>query len=137
MKFSLLVFFWVTSLLVTFTDSTLTVEITNIKSAKGTIKIGIFKKGTKLTSKPDYPYVLALNGQGTEHVVFRLPSGRYACAAYHDVNNNDELDKNLFGYPKEAFGFSNDFRPVLSAPNFEDCAFEVKQGGTTIKVKLK
>lgn len=136
MNFSFFVLCWLSTIL--NGETILTVEISNIKSAKGTIRMGVYKKGTKPTSKPDYPHIVPVSGSSsTERVTFRLPPGRYAFAAYHDANNNHDLDKNLFGYPKEAFGFSNNFRPLFSAPDFEDCAFDVKEGGTTIKVKLK
>ncbi|TAE41432.1 MAG: DUF2141 domain-containing protein [Runella slithyformis] len=137
MNFSFLVLFWITAAM--SNETTLTVEISNIKATKGTIRMGVYKKGSSLSGNPDYPHILPLSGRSadTERVTFRLPPGRYAFAAYHDANNNEKLDKNLVGYPKEPFGFSNNFRPVLSAPSFEDCAFDLAEGGTTIKVKLK
>ena len=137
MKVFLLVCLWGFYCPIKFTETTLTVEITNIKSAKGEIRIGVFKKGTKLTGKPDFGQVLVVSGQATERAVFRLPAGRYAVAIYHDINNNKSLDKNFVGYPKEPFGFSNNFRPVVSAPDFEDCAFDLKEGGITIGVRLR
>ena len=33
----------------------------------------------------------------------------------------------IIGVPTEAFAFSNDFRPFLSAPDFSDCAFTVNK----------
>jgi uncharacterized protein (DUF2141 family) len=66
-----------------------------------------------------------------------LPPGRYALAVYHDMNDNWKLDKNFVGYPKEPFGFSNNYRPVFSGPNFEDCAFEIKENAAAhLKIKL-
>ena len=37
-----------------------------------------------------------------------LPPGRYAVAAYQDVNGNGELDKVPPGIPTEPYAFSND-----------------------------
>ncbi len=36
-----------------------------------------------------------------------LPAGEYAVKLYHDANDNNELDSNMFGIPKEGYGFSN------------------------------
>ena len=47
----------------------------------------------------------------------------YAIAAYHDVNNNEALDKNFFGIPKEGYGFSNNARGIFGSPSFEQAAF--------------
>ena len=48
-----------------------------------------------------------------------LPKDSYALAIYHDENKNGKLDKNLFGAPTEAYGFSNNARETFSAPSFE------------------
>jgi len=36
-----------------------------------------------------------------------LPAGEYAVKIFHDANDNNELDSNMFGIPKEGYGFSN------------------------------
>jgi uncharacterized protein (DUF2141 family) len=55
-----------------------------------------------------------------------LPEGRYAIKAFHDVNDNGEFDFNLFGIPKEPYGFSNNVMGTMGAPKFEQAAFDVK-----------
>ena len=50
-----------------------------------------------------------------------LPAGTYAIAVFFDENNNQKLDKNIVGYPKEKFGFSNNPKIVFSAPTFDQC----------------
>jgi uncharacterized protein (DUF2141 family) len=121
-------------------EPTLTIEITNIKHSKGTLRLGVFRAGTTFGStyaKPDFGQMVAVTGKGIERTIMSLPPGRYALALYHDMNDNWKLDKNFVGYPKEPYGFSNNYRPVFSGPNFEDCAFEVKESGTSyLKIKL-
>jgi uncharacterized protein (DUF2141 family) len=65
-----------------------------------------------------------------------VPFGTYALAVYQDVNNNKKLDVNLFGYPTEPFGFSNNIRPKFKAPSFEACKFEYNSNKNTIRIKL-
>ncbi len=67
---------------------------------------------------------------------FSVEPGEYAIAVYHDQNGNGKMDTRLFGIPKEPYGFSNDFRPMLSAPKFSDCEFSVGDGGKTMRIKL-
>ena len=55
--------------------------------------------------------------RGNLQTSFNLEPGDYAVAIYHDENGNGQLDKRLFGIPKEPYGFSNNYRPRLSAPN--------------------
>lgn len=54
-----------------------------------------------------------------------LPEGRYAVSIGHDVNGNRKVDTNLFGIPTEQWGVSNNVRPSLRAPRFDEAAFRV------------
>ncbi len=46
---------------------------------------------------------------------------------FHDENSNSLLDKkNLFGIPKEGYGFSNNIRPKFRGANFEESQFIVE-----------
>lgn len=58
-------------------------------------------------------------------VELQLPPGRYAIAALHDENSNHKLDRNMIGWPKEGFGFSNNPKVGLSAPSFETAVMQV------------
>jgi uncharacterized protein (DUF2141 family) len=138
MKFLLLISLF--SLLFTGEETALTIEITNIRHPKGTLRLGVFRAGNTFGStytKPDFGQMVTVSGKGETRTVMNLPPGRYALALYHDMNDNWKLDKNFVGYPKEPFGFSNNYRPVFTGPNFEDCAFEVKGNGTShLRIKL-
>lgn len=117
--------------------STLKVEITNVRKDAGTIRVALYKPTDKFgTAKPDYFKVVPVTQAISYSTEFELPQGDYAIAVYHDLNDNGKLDKNLVGYPKEPFGFSNNFRPILSAPSFKDCAFQLSQPAKTISINL-
>ncbi len=66
---------------------------------------------------------------------FALPPGTYALGLFHDLNGNGVLDKNLFGIPKEPYGFSNNARGRLGPPSFEDAAISVT-GDQPITIRL-
>jgi uncharacterized protein (DUF2141 family) len=69
--------------------------------------------------------------------VFRgLAPGHYAIAAFHDVNSNGKIDKNLFGAPKESWGTSGDVRPKLRAPRFDEARVEVA-GDVRVEIVVK
>ena len=44
-----------------------------------------------------------------------------------DANENEKLDTNFLGIPKEQFGFSNDAKGSFGPPSFESASFEVTQ----------
>ena len=66
---------------------------------------------------------------------FALPPGTYALGLFHDLNGNGVLDKNLFGIPKEPYGFSKNARGRLGPPSFEDAAISVT-GDQSITIRL-
>ncbi|MBK6978861.1 MAG: DUF2141 domain-containing protein [Cytophagaceae bacterium] len=68
--------------------------------------------------------------------ITELPQGDYAIAVYHDLNGNFNLDKNVFGYPSEPFGFSKNFKPRFSAPDFNDCKISISNTGLQTSIKL-
>jgi uncharacterized protein (DUF2141 family) len=60
-----------------------------------------------------------------------LGAGTYAIAAYHDEDNDDKFDRFLL-ILREGYGFSNDVRPGLRAPAFDEAAFNVPPGGIAV-----
>lgn len=64
-----------------------------------------------------------------------IPKGKYATAIYHDENKDKICNRNLIGYPTEAYAFSMNFRPFMSPPKFANCCFELS-GDETHKVKM-
>ena len=60
---------------------------------------------------------------GTEITFCVLTSGEYGVAIFHDQNGNEDLDVNLFGAPREPYGFSRNPPIFFSAPNFKRFAF--------------
>jgi uncharacterized protein (DUF2141 family) len=69
--------------------------------------------------------------QGAVTLVFKdVPPGRYAVLAYHDENDNGEMDRRFGMIPTEGYGLSNNPK-VMGPPSFEDSAFEVSAGEPT------
>lgn len=115
----------------------LSVEITNVRAAGGTLRVALYKPGAKFgKTNPDFHKNIPVKQIGNLTFDFDVAPGEYAIAVYHDKNDNDKLDKNMVGYPREPFGFSNNYRPVVSAPDFQDCAFEHSEKGKVVSIKL-
>ena len=117
--------------------SKLKIEILNIQKSGGTLRVGIYKPGEKFkTASPFVNRQIRIEQVGNQRVEFELPPGTYAVALYHDLNDNNKIDKYFFGYPKEPFGLSNNFRPLFSAPKFQDCALDLPEQGKSISIRL-
>ena len=71
-------------------------------------------------------------------VVFEnVPHGDYALKLFHDENDNQKLDTNFVGMPKEKFGFSNDAMGRFGPPSFEQARFRFEAVATTLRVEMK
>lgn len=114
----------------------LTVEVQNVRVQKGAVYFALFK------STDEFPSGKAsegkkVNATGNQvQTTFSVEPGSYAIAIFHDENANGQMDKKMFGIPKEPYGFSNNFRPKMSAPKFKDCEFTVGSAAKTISIKL-
>lgn len=109
-------------------NAKVTVNIRGLISSNGKVFVALFD------NKNGFPDNAAKHAYSTNIIApvdkqasftISLPSGTYAISVFHDANNNQELDKNWVGYPKEKFGFSNNPKVTISAPNFEECSFKV------------
>lgn len=115
----------------------LTVEVTNLKNNKGVVEIGLFnskegflKEGSQIKKEK-----VKISDNTVSHTFKDLPKGNYAVAVFHDENQNNICDRNLIGIPIEKYGFSNNFRPKLSAPSFHQVQFLLnKNHKITIKL---
>jgi uncharacterized protein (DUF2141 family) len=115
----------------------LKVKITNIKNKDKTLYLGIYRAGDAFPEFSKFWRSLKINTTTNETTVeFDVPYGDYAIAVSHDLNGNGKLDKNLFGYPNEPFGFSNNYKPKLSSPDFSDCKFSFTQQNNSLSIKL-
>jgi uncharacterized protein (DUF2141 family) len=77
--------------------------------------------------------------RGTSECRFEgIPSGTYAAAVFHDENSNGRIDVNVFGIPTEAWGVSNNVRPKMRAPQFDEASFDLRNGDIVkLEVRVK
>jgi uncharacterized protein (DUF2141 family) len=115
----------------------LTIDVGNIRAAKGTVRVAVCPE--RFFLKDDCPYnAKAVARLGTTRVSLAgLPAGRYAVQAFLDENDNDKVDRALFGIPKEGVGFSNDAKINFAPPKFAEAAFDYNGSGRTIGFKLR
>ena len=81
--------------------------------------------------------IVKVQTMGELHTKIRLPFGKYAISIFHDVNDNEELDANFIGIPKEPYGFSNNPKSSFGPPGFDAAAFEFEKDGFEIEIILK
>lgn len=72
-------------------------------------------------------------GKGTYKGSFEIPPGTHAIGVYIDENDNEKLDTNFLGIPKEQYGFSNNAK-AFGIPKFEAASFSLN---TYKKVQIR
>ena len=76
--------------------------------------------------------------QGPQTVCFDVDgTGRYAIAAYQDLDADRDLDQKWNLMPAEPFALSSNKKLALRMPVFDDAAFEVPKQGVKIRIRLQ
>lgn len=116
----------------------LTLTITNLKSSTAPIIMGVYSIKNKFPDPRDKfkEYTFKPNGKMLVVKITNLKFGMYAMAIYQDENSNGTIDKNMVGIPTERYGFSNNYKPMIRAPRFNDCMFEYSAKANAVSVKL-
>ncbi len=111
------------------------VVIRNVQPGKGSVVVGLYSNESTFLKNPAAGQIRKADDTAMLFT-FNIQPGSYAIAAYQDLNDNKELDKGLFHIPKEPFGFSDHYRPRMSAPHFADCVLQITTPITeTIEIK--
>ncbi|MBK6731415.1 MAG: DUF2141 domain-containing protein [Bacteroidetes bacterium] len=103
------------------------VTVTNLKNTDGYIFIGLFNKADDfpIDGKQYRKDYVKVSSKTFTYTFKNIPAGDYAIAVYHDENADHKCNRNMMGIPTERYGFSNNIKPVLSAPSFSKVKFNL------------
>ncbi|WP_432715090.1 DUF2141 domain-containing protein [Sphingomonas faeni] len=116
----------------------LDVEIDNIRSAKGVIRICLTADPDNFPACVDDANALTRSIPANVHITSfpGLPQRGYALAVIHDENNNAKLDT-LAGIPREGYGFSRNAAVRFGPPRFSAARFMVAGDAELQQVKMR
>lgn len=104
----------------------LTFSMTEVKAKQGKMYVALFNGADNYQkNKAQASTIAAVDGDEVVVIFDELPQGDYAVRYFHDENDNNKLDLNLFGSPIEGIGFSNDAKPSYGPVGFEAAKFTV------------
>ena len=106
-----------------------------VPSERGHMKCGLFDREGWLRRPLQIAQALPAGFRGVCQFQPLAP-GSYAWGAYLDENENNRLDFNLMGYPREPYGVSNGVRGFLLQPPSFDAA-KIDYGGGELVVQLE
>ena len=119
---------------------TLVVTVTQLDAkGGGIVKVGMYDAdGFPDVGKEVHGIDLQVEGDSASYVFTNIPVGTYAIAVFQDKNGDGKLNKNLFGIPKEPYGFSANKYGKFGPPAFEDVAFDVEEDvSLSLTINLK
>ena len=116
------------------------IDVHGVRSGDGRVYLAVHGPATKETFPSGDALVEGLRAPayaGTmRFVVQDIDPGRYALSAFHDENDNGELDTNLLGIPSEGYGFGNDASAAFGPPSFEAAALDVDAASAVTAMTL-
>jgi len=110
----------------------LEIQVTGITTGKGEVGCALYNGPDGFPTDPSKA-IQQWKPATTGGVTCRfegLAPGAYAVAVSHDLNGNRKTDTNFVGLPKESWGVTNNSRPSLRAPRFEEASVSIAPGQT-------
>ena len=115
------------------------VSVSQLTSDQGALVVQVYdSKDTWLSDDTVLSKRHVLSAGDTEKAVvipIELEPGRYALSVYHDENNNEKLDANFIGIPKEPVGLSNDHTPKFGPPKYRKAEIEIGED-SVVEIRL-
>jgi uncharacterized protein (DUF2141 family) len=105
----------------------ITMNIGNVRNARGKVVVDVCPQDRFLADGCTLHAEVPARAGTTVVTVENVPAGNYAVQAFHDENANAEVDRAMFGIPREGVGFSRNARIGLGPPKWRDAYF-VHQG---------
>lgn len=115
----------------------LTVKVEGVNGSMGHVLVAVCTEdqflGAGCTSTGKVP---AAPGAVTI-VLTNVAPGVYAVQAFHDENDNMDIDRSLLGLPKEGMGFSNDAPMRYGPPQFADAAITIGAEDAATSLRMR
>ncbi|MFN7877880.1 MAG: DUF2141 domain-containing protein [Pirellula sp.] len=107
----------------------------------GPLRVALYD-GPKTFNKVDlakWKDVFEVNGQPIkiELETSLFPNNELAIAVYQDSNSNNQLDKNAFGIPQEAYGFSNNPKRGFGPPKYTEVSIPIPTEKLALTIKIQ
>lgn len=116
----------------------LTLTIKNLESSSAQVVVTFYNTKSTFLNPPKAVkrYRFTPAGNILTAKIDDLKYGEYAFVTFQDMDGNGEFEKNKIGIPKEPYGFSNDFKPTVRAPEFSNCRFLYSKSKNTMAVSM-
>jgi len=114
----------------------ITVKITNLDGDSGKVYVALYNSEATFLEKKYKSTISAIKDNGCEIVFKNIPNGTYAISLFHDENDNNKMDSNFLGIPKEDYGCSNNAKGFMGPPKWKDAKFKIQNNSVKQTIKL-
>lgn len=113
----------------------LLVTVDNIKDIQGSLYVSVYKDDAAFNTNSNFVKreKVSVDKASIKIKLGDLPAGEYAVKAFHDVNDNGEMDFNGM-LPAEPYGSSSK-KSEMGPPSFSDAKFALEKD-QKVKVSL-
>ena len=108
----------------------ITVNISGLDSDKGKILIALYNEKDQFLNKGFRGGMTKIIDKKISYVFVGIPKGEYAISFFHDENDNNKMDTNFLGIPKEDYGCSNNAKGFMGPPKYDDAKFQLTENKT-------
>ena len=114
---------------------TITVIVPNVTNNDGSVLFALYTEDTFMKRQP----IQTAKGEiieGYTTITFtNVPEGEYGITCVHDANNNEKMDFESNGMPKENYGVSNN-NMSFGPPSWTDAKFNVQNEDIELEIRL-
>ena len=119
---------------------TLQIDVTDTTHADGSAGIALWAGEEGFPEEIERAlrtiYVPVVEGQA--RATFEdLEPGDYAVTVFNDQDQDEEFDRNWLGMPRESWGVSNNVRPRLRAPRYDEAVFGASGGCQVVAITIE
>lgn len=121
-------------------ESIAVVDITGFSSLEGLVRLAIFNSDAGWPEGIEYStrrISSAVTADTVTMWIRGLEAGQYAMAAFHDKDSDSVFDRNLFGFPTESYGFSNNVRGSMGPPDYSEAVFTLESDTVRMVIVLE
>lgn len=106
--------------------------------AQGSLRLALFASADAYAGRgaPVAVQAVPVTSPSTAVTFENLPAGDYALKAFHDVDDDGEMDTNPFGMPTEPYAFSNNAVGNMGPASWDRASFRV-DGPVTQSIVIK
>ena len=105
----------------------LTVNISGLDSDNGKVMIALYDGEAQFLSKRYKSAMIKSTDKKVTYIFEDVPKGEYAVSFFHDENDNNKMDTNFIGIPKEDYGCSNNATGFMGPPKYKDAKFMIEE----------